>query len=167
MVLLTPLRNGALQVYHGGAYGAAKIPHTLQSGSQGSSAHRLERVATEVRKFLESIASDIDLPDYKWVGTSFRNRSVSWLNETEVEANPLQLMHFNEAVLQLARGYIPQFVTNETAAQFYEMATPFEREDRLKVAVYPMIPEQPRDFLVEPGHFLFPPTRPLPSPTYA
>ena len=109
----------------------------FNEGRAGVPLDKLERIATETRKFLESIASDLDLPeDIKWLGSKFRNQSLSYDVEGNHTVEVEKSREFNSAITELTKGNIPPFITRESAGKFYAIAKPLEADERVRFGVY-------------------------------
>jgi hypothetical protein len=117
----------------------AKIRFRIRfnEGRTGVPLEKLERIATETRKFLDSIAADLDLPDgIKWVGSHFANESLSYDVEGDRPVAPAQHDDFNAALVALTEGEIPPFVTRESADRFYAIAKRMEPGEHFRIGVY-------------------------------
>src|SRR5579871_3019685 len=117
----------------------AKIRFRMRfnEGRVGVPLDKLERIATETRKFLDSIASDLNLPEgMRWLGSRFKNQSLSYDVEGDAEVDSQQSYHFNSAVVMMARGEIPPFITRESAGKFYAIAKPLDTDERVRFGLY-------------------------------
>lgn len=109
----------------------------FNEGRVGVPLEKLERITTETRKFLESIASDLELPeDIRWLGSRFKNQSLSYDIEGNIDVQPQQASHFNSAVVMMSRGEVPPFITRESAGKFYAIAKPLETDERVRLGLY-------------------------------
>jgi hypothetical protein len=109
----------------------------FNEGRTGVPLEKLERIATETRKFLDSIASDLDLPqDIRWLGSKFQNRSVSYEVEGDSSVEIQQAASFNSAVEMMSRGEIPPFITRESAGKFFGISKAVGPDERVRFGLY-------------------------------
>jgi hypothetical protein len=115
-----------------------KFRMRFNEGRKGIPLEKLEKIATETRRFLESVSSDLALPEsIRWLGSDFQNRSLSYAVEGDSPVTPEQSQHFNSGVAMMIKGKVPSFFTNETAARFYGIAKPLDPGERVRFGLYP------------------------------
>lgn len=111
----------------------------LNKGKRGISLEKLEKIVAETRKFLVSIAEDLDIGDpSSWVGVDFRNGSLSFTNESHTTVNEVQAERFNESIIALARSEFPPMTREATAEQFFKVAASLDADERAKIGIFPV-----------------------------
>jgi hypothetical protein len=109
----------------------------LNKGKRGISLDKLEKVVQEMRKFLESMADDIELVDPEsWVGVDFTNGSLGFAGEYPHEVAAPKLTRFNETIVALANSEFPQSIQRSTANKFFELAAVLERGEIAEILVF-------------------------------
>src|SRR5438270_13516798 len=100
---LAALRTISLAVVYslGGKMARVKMRFKLPRKETGIVLEQLESFLADSRKFLISIAEDLQLPDpsAKWLGLEFRNASISYTAEYPLNVQVPQNEKFNDAVL--------------------------------------------------------------------
>src|SRR5437870_5510665 len=110
-----------------------KFRMRFNEGRTGVPLETLERIATETLKFLDGIASDLDLPkDIRWLGSKFKNQSLSYDVEGDCGVEERQAESFNSAVAMMSKGEIPPFITRESAARFFAIPKSFGPDERIR-----------------------------------
>lgn len=114
-----------------------KFRMRFNEGRTGVPLDKLEIIATETRKFLDSIKSDLDLPkNMRWLGFNFQNKSLSYDVEGDVEVEEQKSATFNSAVVMMSRGELPPFITRESAEKFFGIMKGLETNERLRLGLY-------------------------------
>lgn len=109
----------------------------LNKGKRGISLDKLEKVVQEMRRFLESMADDIELVDPEsWVGVDFTNGSMGFAGEYPHDVAAPKLARFNDAIVALARSEFPQFIQRSTANKFFELAATLEQGETAEILVF-------------------------------
>jgi hypothetical protein len=137
-VLATPTGHAVLEVYQeGGSMANLRLKIELNKGKRGISLDKLEKVVLEMRRFLESLADDIELvePD-SWVGVDFTNGSLGFASEYPHEVAAAKLNRFNETIIALARSEFPQSIQRSTANKFFDLAASLEQGEAAEISLF-------------------------------
>jgi hypothetical protein len=137
-VLVTPTRHAVLVVYQeGGIMANLKLKIELNKGKRGISLDKLEKVVQEMRRFLESMADDIELVEPEsWVGVDFTNGSMGFAGEYPYEVATPKLARFNDAIIALSNSEFPQSIQRSTANKFFELAAVLDRGETAELEVF-------------------------------
>jgi hypothetical protein len=109
----------------------------LDKGKRGVALEKLQNIVAETTKFLFSISEDLKLDaSAKWVGTDFRNQSLSYNVEYPLSVPHDKQVQFNAAVEGLIRKERVQFLRPATAMKFYGIAKPLEEKEKMAIGVF-------------------------------
>jgi hypothetical protein len=114
-----------------------KLRITLNRGNRGIALDKLEHVVQEVRKFLVSVGEDMQLVEpSSWAGVDFKNSSLEFVNEYQLEVPEPKLARFNDAIIALGRSEFPPSLRESTSNQFLRVADCLGHEEVAELAVF-------------------------------
>jgi hypothetical protein len=109
----------------------------LDKGKRGVALKKLENIVSETTKFLLSISEDLKLDtSAQWVGTEFRNQSLSYNVEYPLSVPHDKQMQFNAGVEGLIKRERVAFVRPATAMRFYAIAKPLDDREKMGIGVF-------------------------------
>jgi hypothetical protein len=125
-------------VYQGGdAMANLKLRIEFNKGKPGVDLDKLEHVIESMRRFLASLGEDIELLDpTAWIGIDFKNGSLGFVTEYPRVVDGGKLTRFNDAVLAVARSEYPASLRQQTANQFFNLASVFDIGETADMAVF-------------------------------
>lgn len=112
----------------------------LNKGKRGISLSKLEKVVQEMRRFLESMADDIELaePD-SWVGVDFTNGSLAFSTEYVHDVPAPKLDRFNGAIVSLVNSEYPQSLQRSTSNKFFDLARNLDQGETAEICVFDQV----------------------------
>jgi len=114
-----------------------KLHIELNKGKRGIALDKLEKVVQEMRRFLESMADDIELVEPEsWVSLDFTNGSLGFATEHPHDVAASKLSRFNDAIIALARSEFPNSIQRSTANKFFDLAATLERSETVEISVF-------------------------------
>jgi hypothetical protein len=137
-VLATPTCHAVLVVYQeGGPMANLRLKIELNKGKRGISLEKLEKVVQEMRRFLESMAEDIELIEPgSWVGVDFTNSSLGFATEYVYDVATPKLDRFNGAIFTLVNSEYPQSLQRSTSNKFFELARNLDQGETAEISVF-------------------------------
>lgn len=138
LALATPASDVPILVYQeAGIVANLRLKIELNKGKRGISLDKLEKVAQEMRRFLEAMGDDIELAEPEsWVGVDFTNGSLGFATEYRHPVAIPKLTRFNDAIVALAKSDFPQSIQRSTANKFFELANILEPDEIAEIAVF-------------------------------
>lgn len=114
-----------------------KLQVEVNKGKKGIPFGKLESLIEDMRRFLTSVAEDIELVEPNdWIALDFENGSLGFVSEYPYDAAVKKLNDFNEAIIALGRSEFPPSIRKSTANAFFDLADKLEEGEAAGFVVF-------------------------------
>jgi hypothetical protein len=109
---------------------------------------KLASIVGKTGKFFKMLGDDVHLEDGEWIGLDFSNGSLMFEAEYTRELPEADVRIFNEEFDGIRQGKFPGRASATTRSQYYSIAEPLDRDEKLQFGIYRPGHSEPEQFSI-------------------